>query len=46
LAGLGSAIRTQRPSGHGSRFGIDSTVIEGLVMRDLERHELPDVGRR
>ena len=30
----------------GARFHIDRTMIDGFVVRDLERHGLPDAGRR
>ena len=52
LAGPGSAIPTARDDRtrdrpwHGPRFHIDRAMIDGLVVRDLERHEPSDMGRR
>ena len=52
LAGPGSGIphargdRTRDRLWNAARFRIDRTMIDGFVVHDLERHGLPDAGRR
>jgi hypothetical protein len=46
LSPLTAADRTWGCPCHGSCFRIEGTVIDGLVVRELKRNELPDAGRR